>query len=1157
MSPFRIKPGASDTNNLRKFLDPAIREVSKIPPDFPLMLLIGDFIIIVETLKKTGSWNRRRRTASGVSGTGWLSFGCGGLPQLSIGAKVAKGHFRVKSFLEVVSYVGNPQTEISLENARLIKPDISLGENLEVELDLSQSELQGLLQTEYGIVEHLLSRKGDVRVEFKDVTIRIVDSENRIGRIIRGNAVYPTDSPRYPGIIKLAINGFTVLIDSLTVSPKEAIANLVVQLPRNIASEKTCRTATLNLGKTAITPDCRFYVEKPDEPFGPWIVGDTGMIASGNGFIADFHSSLSPLSKAASWKGIVLKNGEASGQKISPTNSNTGFITGKYSFTNAIISNRGIEAEFNLEEKHTFQTLHPINYTISFGKGKLNISESRVVSGFLGQGQIALPVESIHQEPTRNTSKASFSFLTIQNDLDIAGEVDLGNLRNAWGELTHRRDEVVAWSAEMNKGYIYLPSRPTPNFSPDTGAGFLALSMPYQVSDALAYLESEGVAGVSVVSPDRVKIYSPDRPGGETNPIELQNLIGWLRIGSHGVDGELFVQEMGGDQELGNIRRAGYVGREPFSSRLYHPRKKRLLLGQFVSSAVFDSGIFGSIKLSPPCNMELDFADMEITSTANLVGGDIVLPASGVDLDYWKLQLVPTENPDKAGVISVRTGRLIFTAAGISEPVHFAQPFGLTWGEILADGNIGELFFDYNNYGQRFDGFQFSPHHIHLSKYTSSSSDAYLSTCGTISFNFFGEYFVNIKDARYDANLAGPHFGRLVTVPKQGEAACQKTDLHLHGEWNNSLVVFDFPDANVKYNDTIQDGFIGKGTTGIDFIQSDGLSAQIELRGDVIDISLSTVGTHDLDFDLFARLGGMSGISGCVRIEGPTLKQFTINGYLEFSAATGFGIISPRAGYVVEALLSITPTSCTFMASGDMLLAISGASVDISGSIYLSVDYARHSAEGDFLGRIDCSSILGGLEGEGQVTWFIDPNIQYLQGRITMEICGWSGETGFEGGLFIGKDVPRDKAWVLLYTGSEHFGISEGILPSTLTGLYGYGRLSASINLYIVSGGFELFAGMGAFTQTPPGLSSLWPVDWSSIQGLGLPYVVGSCGIHIHGEILGGLVSASAWANLDLRGPVPLYFEGKVGLEGCVLWVFCKSIEITAGFDSGGFYARL
>src|SRR5262249_39527795 len=76
-----------------------------------------------------------------------------------------------------------------------------------------------------------------------------------------------------------------------------------------------------------------------------------------------------------------------------------------------------------------------------------------------------------------------------------------------------------------------------------------------------------------------------------------------------------------------------------------------------------------------------------------------------------------TGPPDHSGVVSVRTGRVLLTAAGIAEPLHFAKPFGLTWGEMLADGNLGQLYLDFNNWGQRFDGLLFNPQELMLSTY--------------------------------------------------------------------------------------------------------------------------------------------------------------------------------------------------------------------------------------------------------------------------------------------------------------------------------------------------------------------------------------------------------------------------------------------------------
>ncbi len=577
-----------------------------------------------------------------------------------------------------------------------------------------------------------------------------------------------------------------------------------------------------------------------------------------------------------------------------------------------------------------------------------------------------------------------------------------------------------------------------------------------------------------------------------------------------------------------------------------------MIVGQYVTSAVYDSRLDGKLKIPAPCDIpNLVFRDMELTSTANLVGGSIVLPTGGVTLDYWKLNLVPTGDPSQAGVVSVRTGRLVFTAAGISEPVHFAAPIKLTWGEMLADGNIGELFIDFNSYGQKFDGLPFSPQNLVLSKYVAGNTDGYLATCGTVHINFFGTCFVNIRDARNDGQPGAPWYSRHVTVPKAGEPGCAKTDLTLHGQVDNStsemLGIFDFPDISMDYHETAQDGFIGKGSSELGFLHSDTMESFIEIRHDATDIRISSSSNHDLDLG-FYRVGTLGDIAGCVRIEGPLLKRISVWAALEQSATSGFGILEPKAGYSVEVNLDITPSSLNFYAAGNIVFSVMGSAVDIAASVHLLLDYLRDSAEGEMNGALDCNSILGGLEGSGQVTWYVDASTQVLQGRLKMTVAGWTGGVGMEGGLFIGNNCPKEKAWVL-QTGSEHFGVSQAILPDSLTGLFGYGYASFGVNWYIFGGGIELFAGLGAFVDSPPGRGSAW----SGLAGIGLPYVVGTAGVYVYGEILGGLVSASAWADLDLVIP-PIYFEGTFGLEGCVLWVICASIEVTAGLNSSGFY---
>ena len=318
---------------------------------------------------------------------------------------------------------------------------------------------------------------------------------------------------------------------------------------------------------------------------------------------------------------------------------------------------------------------------------------------------------------------------------------------------------------------------------------------------------------------------------------------------------------------------------------------------------------------------------MQLTSTAHLVGGDVALPAAGVQLAYWKLQLVPTGQPTQAGVVSARTGRIIFLAAGIAEKVHFEMPFGLTWGEMLAEsGDLGDLFLDFNNWGQQFDGLTYNPRAIGLADPDASPPvpDSYLATSGTIVFPFFGVHPLNIRDATH-STTGSPFFGRNVTVPKAPLGpGWPMTNLALAGTWqditSNDLVVAACQDANVDYHETRQRGFLGSGTADIDFFHSDPLNAVVDIHDGATDIRMSSADTHDLDIGLFARIGGMSEISGCARIEGPLLTRMSFYGLLEQSVAAG-SLLGPRAGYAVDIDINVTPTTFDFYASGDFLLA--------------------------------------------------------------------------------------------------------------------------------------------------------------------------------------------------------------------------------------------
>jgi hypothetical protein len=470
---------------------------------------------------------------------------------------------------------------------------------------------------------------------------------------------------------------------------------------------------------------------------------------------------------------------------------------------------------------------------------------------------------------------------------------------------------------------------------------------------------------------------------------------------------------------------------------------------------------------------------------------------------------------------------------------------------MLASGSFGELYLDCNNYGQRFDGLAFNPHGFLLSDPATGIADPFLGTGGTIHFPFFGTRPVNIRDA-VDANMATPFLGRNVTVPRAPlRAGWANTDLALVGTWkdivSNDLAVIECPALQVDYNTTGQNGFLGTGSSEIGFLHSDGIDVQVEIHSAATDIRFSSATNHDVDLGLFARLGGIGGISGCARIEGPLLARMSFYGILEQSAAAG-AILGPKVGYAVDVAISVTPSSLDFYASGDMLMAVGGVEVEVNASVHLLADFATLAAEGEVIGRINCDAVIAGLAAEGQITWHADPAMHYLQGRMRLAVFSWTASGGLEGGFFVGQNVPSMLAWVLRPTDAR-FGIASTILPATLTGIYGYGHVAFGVNWYVLGGGVEIWVGVGAFSMTPPGVSPPFAL-------VGLPYVAGFFGLYVHGEILGGLVSASAWANLALRGPVPMFFDGTVGLRGCVAWVLCRSVTLNAGLDSTGFYLR-
>ncbi len=1116
--------------------------------DMPDTLYLGNFTLIVNSYEDKGTYDFSSNTTSGASGTAQVHFNCGLhflIPPLTGGLQVVTQPFTV------VETVIDPALEISTIEAQKIDPTAKLGKELNLQLSRDTIDKYGMVKAKdqlFGNLQ-LLPPKSGITVRFSEATIAPGDRLT-IGNMLAGYASYPTASP-FPEVpAKLFVEGFRVAMDSLHITPSGARAEAKLHLPVSMIDGDGCGPAIINLGSISISQDCQFYKIMPDSLFGPFTTDKTGMIFEGQGVIADFNKSLSPAGYglATDWRGVILKTAQTIDPAFGSVISNSGYLQAEYRFDDGLVSQQGLKAKFNLNAAYQFQTLVPYDYTISLSGGYIDVDSSAVQSGKFTSGQLRTPEKAVCTYSPGQQITAYFTDMNVQKDLDLGGSVNLSQ-GMFWGELTNAGDEKIPFFASPNTtlpdyAWFYLKGRPADRFVPASDTEFDNISF---WGDIAAKLEAQNIAGLTIFNLSELTIYTPDVSG---SPKELTFKDGvdcslsqtWINIETLGLNGEITISLNSRNELLGDESTSFYKANEPFNTDLACIRQKeQCFFLRYSSSALYDSEFHGTLNLSGACNTKIPFVDLELTSTANLVGGDIDLSAGPVTLDYWKVDLVETSPGDPAGALSVRTGQIILTQAGIKEDRHFAKPFKLIWGELLADGNVGELFFDYNSADQKFDGFLFTPHHVALSEYDPAIT-GYLEICGNNHFEFFGSNYLNIQDSVYTGtNTAWG--GRSIGIIEKESSTCEESNLSLLKNWGNATSIFDFL---LEYDVNDQDGFLGEGDVSMAEHFVDNVTASIQLDRDGAAIGL--IASQGNNYMLMGvDIGSAAELWGCICIEGQSLESIMLGFTLESTQQSAFGILG-GSGSMIEAKTVIKPTITTFAAAGMMYMDMGlGGNVSINGSILLKTDLAAGSVYGDVQGEFDFSSICAGLEADGHVNWYLSPVTQYVQGRAGISVYGRSlGSAGLTGGIFIGNNVPKSEVWVLT-DGSNHYAVDLSQFPDYITGVYGFGQVSVSLDFGIFGGGIEIYAGLGAFVNME-GIQIV-----SEMPGLPLPYILANFGVKLHGEILWGLVSASAWCNLQIMVGDPFYFQGSCGLEGCVAWVVCASADVTITLNEDGF----
>jgi hypothetical protein len=1103
----------------------------------PMTLQMGEFTLYVESYE-VRRWDFQNQVIIGASGTAWLSFECS--------QRIIFPYAGLSTLLRtmtVVESVRDDTREISIADARRIDPSQVIGSRMQVRVPAYATTGIQIADALRDLVAVRYQPKGDIKVRFENLTIRPGGTPTT-GIVTAGTANYPTIPP-VPEHATLQIAGFTLYINKLTLTPNSATANAELEMPNSIVDPGTGHPGRISLGDFAISSDCQFRRELPALTFGAWSVGNTEMLIRGTGVVADFDKSwaapgLGTGSDAAApaWRGVILDRG-ATMAAASPIISNSGYLRAQYKFSKAEISDAGLKGNFVLDAPFDFTSLQPVGYAVRISRGFIDLLGSAVSAGEFQNDRLAAP-KAAAEAPGGGLVEAEYAQISVNANLDLQGFVK-PPAAIEWGEYNKIAGRPTFYRAEeMQYARFYLSGTYKTSYFPLDGSGSFVEPIAL-----ISNLPAIGIQGLSVFFPKRFVIFTPDTPGQK--PLVFRAFgqddrakANWLNIsfgGVHGRMSEMFA-ERATNTDLGPIEKPFYVGREPFRDNKENHYRINI---KYVSSAVYDCDMRGTLHLPMPVQSDMDFTNMVFTSTAQNAGAKVPFN-NPLKLSYWGLDMVKKPGASSAGVISVRTGQVLFTAAGIRERRHFASPFYLTWGEMLANGSLRRLIFDYNSAGQKFDRFHYTASFVRLSDYNPASpgDPAFLKVAGTAHIDFFGAKYINLNDF-YDPSKPGdPWNGRVVKLMSDAQPnSFSATDPILARTWSDNLGTLNF---KYNYDDNLQDGFVGTGQMSFQEV-SGSLASSIVVKAERICMSASESVRHDFKLGPAAHFGSMKRITGCGCIENGQLERVMLSAELEGDADVNALLRSAAYGSV-EWLL--TPSITQLEIQGDLFLSLlSGNGIEVQGHARFTSDRSQDFVEGEIDGKFDTSSALGtsSVTADGQLNWHLGKvggsSYQSIQGRLAVNVVSSLVGGSAEGGFYIGINAPKSEAWVLA-TGGDKFKLDTGPLPQRLTGVYGYAKLSRSINVYVFSGGIEAYAGLGGFVANIPGAPT----------GVALPYVVGNVGVHIWGDILGGFVSADGWADLNVIAPYPFSFRGTLGLEGCVLWVACKSVDVSVGLNS-------
>jgi len=809
--------------------------------------------------------------------------------------------------------------------------------------------------------------------------------------------------------------------------------------------------------------------------------------------------------------------------------NNTGYLFGKYVFENAIATKDGFNAKLELDEIWDFTSVIPYGYIFTLDEAELNFNNCIITDGYL-KGEAILPDAENGLVNTNGDSVAvSFNRLNIDSTLQFSGECNFsGDVMNIACFGTGPAKYIGNFALDKNeKGNLRFTATPRE---------FISLVVNDSIVPKPAKLDTMvGLTFEMKDEKDTITIYSKDIRAGSIS-LGCNRVNAWFVLEQQGVtgkiwnvipDGELF------NVWLGRVSDSAYKSEKPLHAHIMITRQEGFadFWVNFAGNSVIDVSMGGFIDTLPmPSKIKTTFDKMNLTSVADFIGGDVKVDSLAT-LAYWDL-IFDVER----GFVIPKMAELVFTNADLAETLHFSKPFNIIFGKILGDGKLENFVFNQNCAYQKFDGFPISLQKAELSPYdtTNNDLDGAIIVESYILFDFFGstDTTIIIEDFKNNVIDIFPYFGRWIRLTPDTFA--------LDRNWGNDLGTFDFP--GIRYDTLDQNGFVGNGTVGLSYLIGGGFNTYLSMDSSSTRLCFDKGGVHSVQLGA-KSLTAVDKIWGCMFIEGEMLKKIVVGG--EQGASTGGAILEPISGAHNRFVMAITPSITQFSINGKMMMKSVELGLELHVAALFKFDRDVGYIEGDLKGRILASSGVPlssiGLDARGQLSFHQGLDYSYIQGAAFVELYGAAGlcgaSFGINGGVFIGINAPKEVAWVLMQQEGNRFGVSMGMLPPKLTGFYFFLDVQASLDLFLLGGSFELYIGYGMFQSLGSG------------AGFGCSYLpslssLGVLGIYIYGEVLWGLVSASGSLKLQLMAPCPGGFAGDITFRGCVLWVFCGSINL-------------